>query len=259
MDVSLAVAQGFHNAPRLYGDEVRRPARITGFHSGMQAAGKEFALGIYDGFTGLVTQPYKGAKEEGVKGALKGVGKGVGGVFFKTQAGLAGVIGFSMKGVHREFRKGRDRKVLERVMVARRMQGDKELIRAREEGEAVLAQRMQEGWQKVAEERQKRTGREKSLGKEIAGIKERKREKKEVRKNGRERSMSNIAEEAEGDEEKVVDNIGSEEVRGCDFGVVEGDQVAALRADALSPVREESCSRAESRSAIGKRRATTTT
>ena len=48
MDVSLAVAQGFHNAPRLYGDEVRRPARITGFHSGMQAAGKELALGFYD-------------------------------------------------------------------------------------------------------------------------------------------------------------------------------------------------------------------
>ncbi|KAF8253496.1 UDP-Glycosyltransferase/glycogen phosphorylase [Wilcoxina mikolae CBS 423.85] len=244
MDVSLAIAQGFHNAPRLYGDEVRRPARITGFHSGMQAAGKEFALGIYDGFTGLVTQPYKGAKEEGVKGALKGVGKGVGGVFFKTQAGVAGVIGFSMKGVHREFRKGRDRKVLGRVMVARRMQGDKELVRAREEGETVLAQRMQEGWQKVAEERQKRTDREKSLGKEIAGLK--------IRKRGRKRTM-----EGGGEKKKVVSNVDPDEAgKGCELGVVEGDQVAPLRVDTLSPVKEEE---SESRSAMGKRRATTMT
>ncbi|KAI5813184.1 hypothetical protein BZA77DRAFT_334948 [Pyronema omphalodes] len=167
MDVSLAISQGFHNAPRLYGDEVRRPARITGFHSGMRAAGKELALGMYDGFSGVVMQPYKGAREQGVKGAVKGIGKGFGGLFFKTQAGLAGVIGFPMKGVHRELRKGRDRKVLERVMVARRVQGDRELMewraQAKEEGEEVMEKRMKEGWQKVMEERQKRkTEKEKS-------------------------------------------------------------------------------------------------
>jgi hypothetical protein len=32
MDLTLAITQGFHNAPRLYGDEtVRRPPRVTGF------------------------------------------------------------------------------------------------------------------------------------------------------------------------------------------------------------------------------------
>ena len=61
LDLSVAVAQGFHNAPRLYGDTtVRRPTRITGMKSGLKAAGEEFAYGVYDGVTGLVTQPYYG-------------------------------------------------------------------------------------------------------------------------------------------------------------------------------------------------------
>ena len=61
LDLSVAVAQGFHNAPRLYGDTtVRRPTRITGMKSGLKAAGEEFVYGVYDGVTGLVMQPYHG-------------------------------------------------------------------------------------------------------------------------------------------------------------------------------------------------------
>lgn len=41
MDFTLSLARGFHNAPKLYGDEsVRQPDKITGFHSGLKAAGK---------------------------------------------------------------------------------------------------------------------------------------------------------------------------------------------------------------------------
>ncbi|KAI5805778.1 hypothetical protein EDC01DRAFT_785835 [Geopyxis carbonaria] len=179
LDVSLAVAQGFHNAPRLYGDRVRRPARITGFHSGARAAGKELALGIYDGVTGLVTQPYRGARDGGVVGGLKGAGRGVAGVVLKTQAGLAGVVGYGLKGVHREMRKGRDRKVLERVMEARRKQGGRELDletaavamgagvgegHGEGDGEAgadrdkveELKRQMEAGWQTIVEDRELR-------------------------------------------------------------------------------------------------------
>ena len=43
MDLAMALAQGFHNAPRLYGDDtVRKPVRITGCHSGLRAAWSEF-------------------------------------------------------------------------------------------------------------------------------------------------------------------------------------------------------------------------
>ena len=186
MDVSLAVAQGFHNAPRLYNDPVRRPARITGFHSGARAAGKEFALGIYDGFTGLVTQPYNGFKTGGPVGALKGTGKGVGGVILKTQAGLAGVLGYTLKGVHREMRKGRDRRVLERIMMMRRKQGEVE-CKESNDGEA-FRKRMEEGWDLVMKEKEG-DGEAGGLRK-LREVKKEKREKGKVRRQGdRERGM----------------------------------------------------------------------
>lgn len=41
MDFTLSLARGFHNAPKLYGDEsVRQADKITGIHSGLKAAGK---------------------------------------------------------------------------------------------------------------------------------------------------------------------------------------------------------------------------
>jgi hypothetical protein len=39
LDFTLSLAQGFHNAPKLYGDEsVREPEKITGLQSGLKAA-----------------------------------------------------------------------------------------------------------------------------------------------------------------------------------------------------------------------------
>lgn len=87
MDFTLSLAQGFHNAPKLYGDDVRPTQKITGFGSGLKAAGKGLSLGLYDGISGLVTQPIKGAKEEGPAGLLKGIGKGIGGIVLKGGAG----------------------------------------------------------------------------------------------------------------------------------------------------------------------------
>ncbi|KAA8906724.1 hypothetical protein FN846DRAFT_710716 [Sphaerosporella brunnea] len=208
LDVSLAVAQGFHNAPRLYGDEVRRPQRITGFHSGMRAAGKGLALGIYDGFTGLVTQPYKGVQTEGLVGAIKGVGKGFGGLVFKTQAGLAGCIAFPLKGIHREARKGRDRKVLWRIMEARKRQGWKELERFRQgvegNGEALLEERMKFGWEKVLEERRKRTERATKIGREIERRRERRLVRREEEMGGQAAGMEEVGEEnGSGERERV--------------------------------------------------------
>ncbi len=43
MDFTLSIARGFHNAPKLYGDESVRPSeKITGIQSGLRAAGKVF-------------------------------------------------------------------------------------------------------------------------------------------------------------------------------------------------------------------------
>ena len=43
--------------------------------------------GMYDGVTGIFTQPYLGAREEGAKGFLKGCGKGLSGALLKPSAG----------------------------------------------------------------------------------------------------------------------------------------------------------------------------
>jgi hypothetical protein len=93
MDFSSNLAQGFQNAPKLYGDHtVRRAETITGFKSGMKAASKDLALGFYDGISGLVTHPIRDAKEHGVAGLLSGVVKGVGGLVLKPTAGKIPLI-----------------------------------------------------------------------------------------------------------------------------------------------------------------------
>ncbi|KAK8048284.1 hypothetical protein PG994_010014 [Apiospora phragmitis] len=94
VDLAMAIAQGFHNAPRLYGDDtVRRPPRVTGIKSGLQAAGHEFVFGMYDGITGIVRLPVKGAKQDGVGGALGGVAMGFGGLVLKPIAALVSPFG----------------------------------------------------------------------------------------------------------------------------------------------------------------------
>lgn len=41
MEFTLAMARGFHNAPKLYGDQsVRSPEKVTGIQSGLKVAGK---------------------------------------------------------------------------------------------------------------------------------------------------------------------------------------------------------------------------
>jgi hypothetical protein len=88
MNFCMGLAKGFRNAPRLYNDEtIRKPDKVTGIGSGVMVAWKELGLGFYDGVSGLVTQPYKGAQKEGGQGFIKGMGKGIGGLILKPAAG----------------------------------------------------------------------------------------------------------------------------------------------------------------------------
>lgn len=175
VELSLAVAQGFHNAPRLYGDTVRAPYRITGMHSGLRAAGKELALGVYDGVTGVVVKPYEGAKEGGPVGFIKGVGKGVAGGVLKTNAAAAGVIGFTLKGVHKELRKKRDRKVMEMLRAARMVQGEMECGEWSAEkgmdGEEALREAVLEGWRKVEMQKEEKRRTDWNLEERVSGVK----------------------------------------------------------------------------------------
>lgn len=111
-DLTLSLSKGFHNAPKLYHDPmVKATPMVHDVRSGFRAAGKvftstfshdhdnivlmtrqEFYDGFYYGVTGLVTQPRYGYKKKGTKGMIKGVGKGLGGVFLKPPAGMADMV-----------------------------------------------------------------------------------------------------------------------------------------------------------------------
>ncbi|KAK6433847.1 hypothetical protein LTR95_009970 [Oleoguttula sp. CCFEE 5521] len=102
MDVAMGLTKGSNNVARLWGDDTVRPNyQVHDFSSGATAAGKGFGLGLYDGITGLVMQPLKGAQQQGFGGFCKGMGKGVGGMLTKPTAGAVGVLGYTMKGVHK--------------------------------------------------------------------------------------------------------------------------------------------------------------
>lgn len=111
LDLGLAIGQGFHNAPRLYGDaSVRKPIRITGMHSGSRAAGQELFYGIYDGWTGLVTQPMHGWQDATSKhGKFTGLGigaaRGIGGFVLKDISAIITPPFFLAQGVRKEITK----------------------------------------------------------------------------------------------------------------------------------------------------------
>lgn len=141
MELSMGLTKGCHNLPKLWNDTTVRPqARVSDFKSGARAAGKGFGLGWYDGVTGLATQPWNCAREGGVGGFMKGVGKGIGGFISKPTAGLLGILGYTMKGVHKEVQKLFGGNVQDYIIASRTTQGYEEWLRSSDaEKEDVVA------------------------------------------------------------------------------------------------------------------------
>lgn len=180
MDLSLAIAQGFHNAPRLYGDDtVRTPPRISGFRSGLRAAGSEFAFGIYDGVTGLVLQPYYGARKNGALGFIQGVGKGIGGFVLKDLAAITGPFGYTLKGVHKELIKGRQPTAF--IRKARMIQGCKDVKALDDTAKHRELIKIDAAWRIISDIRKEdEAQREEGLKGRVALLKE----KRKMGKNG---------------------------------------------------------------------------
>ncbi|KAK4105397.1 glycosyltransferase family 1 protein [Parathielavia hyrcaniae] len=127
----LGMARGFRNAPKLYNDDtVRPPEKVTGLVSGMKIAGKEFGLGMYDGTSGLFTQPWKGTEKEGAKGFVKGFGKGVGGFFFKNAAAVWALPAYTMQGLQAEVRRKLTKSSVNYIITSRVLQGEADLAGA---------------------------------------------------------------------------------------------------------------------------------
>lgn len=147
IDLSVALAQGFHNAPRLYGDDtVRRPTRVTGIKSGLRAARHEFVFGIYDAWTGVVRLPYRGARHGGgVEGFAKGVGMGVTGFGLKNIAAVVGPFGYTLKGIKKQVE--RRRQPTKHIRRARILQGQEEARRLSDEDRGARAKEVVRGWE----------------------------------------------------------------------------------------------------------------
>ena len=145
----LGLARGFRNAPKLYNDDtVRPPEKVTGLVSGMRIAGKEFGLGLYDGTSGLFTQPWKGAEKEGGKGFVKGVGKGIGGFFLKNAGAIFAIPAYTLQGLQAEVRGMFTRSSMNYIITSRVLQGEEDWAMATAEERADVLAR----WQTIKDE-----------------------------------------------------------------------------------------------------------
>ncbi|BEJ13699.1 hypothetical protein CspHIS471_0308730 [Cutaneotrichosporon sp. HIS471] len=76
-DVVSSFHEGLENVPGILGGQTRRRGKVDSLTTGVQEGAKGLAYGIFDGITGLVTEPYRGAKSGGVDGFVKGAWNGV--------------------------------------------------------------------------------------------------------------------------------------------------------------------------------------
>lgn len=142
MNFCLGLAKGFRNIPRLYNDDtVRSIEKVTDFNSGVRVAGKEFGFGLYDGISGLVTHPMRGAQKEGAAGLIKGVGKGIGGLIAKPAAGFWGLPAYVMQGAYAELNKFLSRSVQNYIITSRVVQGERDMQNASEGEKADILYR----------------------------------------------------------------------------------------------------------------------
>lgn len=118
--------------------------------------------GFYHGVSGLITQPTLGFRNSGSKGLVKGVGKGVGGVFFKPTAGknmspmwhtgvvnkirigLLGLVGFPLDGLQKNVRSSLSKSKSKEIIQSRITQGIEEMCTASSEEQNRVIQRWHE-------------------------------------------------------------------------------------------------------------------
>ncbi|KAH8253644.1 hypothetical protein KR032_006328 [Drosophila birchii] len=80
--------RGIHNKPK-------------NFHEGLARSSKGLVMGFVDGVTGVVTKPVSGAREQGVEGFFKGLGKGAIGLVARPTAGMVDFASGSFDAVKR--------------------------------------------------------------------------------------------------------------------------------------------------------------
>ena len=132
INLPLAVADGFQNMSSLYGQAPRSYGEVRGWKSGSKNGLKSLGYGMYDGYVGFFTHPYKGARDGGVVGLVKGTVKGCAGLLTQPAHGVFGVVAYPALGLYKSL-----------SMSAKHVTGAEGMIlRAQREYGAWLAERM---------------------------------------------------------------------------------------------------------------------
>ncbi|KAG7453100.1 uncharacterized protein BT62DRAFT_46609 [Guyanagaster necrorhizus] len=151
--IVVNIHHGFQNAPRLYGSQVREPGKVTNFKSGLKEAGKGFAYGLYDGVTGLVREPIKGAQKDGFVGALRGSARSFADIVIKPSAGALGIVTLPICGAYKSIRPGLGQKQEKRRRSSRMSEGFEEVRRSTLEEQMVIIKRFREAKATTSERR----------------------------------------------------------------------------------------------------------
>ncbi|CAG9795097.1 unnamed protein product [Diatraea saccharalis] len=80
-------------------DNINKPP--ANLQEGLARSGKGLVMGVVDGVTGVFTKPIEGAREEGVEGFFKGLGKGAVGLVARPTAGVVDFASGSLDAVKR--------------------------------------------------------------------------------------------------------------------------------------------------------------
>ncbi|KAJ6567741.1 putative sterol glucosyltransferase [Mycena vulgaris] len=123
VDIPLAATEGLRSVPKLYGESTRDHGEVKDWRSGAVVAARTFAYGMADGISGLVVDPYRGAREHGVVGMAKGVGKGAIGFGTKTGSGLLGLVAYPGQGIYKSIRAAAHAKTRKQIIAARHAEG----------------------------------------------------------------------------------------------------------------------------------------
>ncbi|CAH8495124.1 unnamed protein product [Heterobilharzia americana] len=71
------------------------------FGAGLAQGGRGLVMGVFHGFTGVVTKPVEGARKDGVEGFFKGFGKGLVGAVTRPVSGVVDFASSSFEGIRR--------------------------------------------------------------------------------------------------------------------------------------------------------------
>ncbi|EXJ73807.1 uncharacterized protein A1O5_03569 [Cladophialophora psammophila CBS 110553] len=147
--LTMSLALGFHNAPKLYGDKTVRPppsTRVSTFKHGLGHGAREFQTQLSDAVTGVLLLPLHGAREDGFVGFTKGLGMGAGGLGLKSMAAIFGLPAYTLKGLHKGLRKHDILDFTRYIDAARTAQGEEEWNRATDAEKKEIIRR----WNEIA-------------------------------------------------------------------------------------------------------------